>query len=113
MLHDNKEAPETDIYMTGFPCQPFSLAGLGKGFNDNETRGNIVFYVLDYIRTKKPKVFILENVPGLVQREGGTHHKGIMSELSSMGFTLFGIKFWTRKRLGFPNQDVVGIVLAA
>ena len=56
---NNKETPESDVYGAGFPCPPFSLAGLGKGFDD-EGKGGKFFGVLDYIRTKKPKVFILE-----------------------------------------------------
>ena len=54
----NEETPESDVYVAGFPCQPFSFEGLGEGFNDKGNRGKIFFYVLDYIRTKKPKVFI-------------------------------------------------------
>ena len=58
-LHDNKEAPEVDIHVAGFPCQSFSLAGLGKGFQVKGNRGNIFFYVMDYIRTKKAQRFYM------------------------------------------------------
>ena len=55
---DNNLTPEVDVCVAGFPCQPFSSAGLGKGFEDKEDRGMIFFNMLDYIQTKKPKVFI-------------------------------------------------------
>ena len=54
----NEETPESDVYVVGFPCQPFSLEGLGEGFNDKGNKGNIFFYVLDYIRTKKNQRFL-------------------------------------------------------
>merc|ERR1711972_355450 len=100
---DNKKAPCTDIYVAGFPCQPFSSAGLGQGFNDMKNRGQIFFYVLDYIRTKKPKVFILENVSGLVLREGGAYHKDIMTELHNLRIYNIQDKILDTKDHGVPH----------
>lgn len=64
---NNDEAPVVDIYFAGFPCQAFSTAGNSLGFED--IRGTIFFNCADYIRKKKPKVFVLENVPGLLYHE--------------------------------------------
>merc|ERR1711935_1258305 len=47
---NNKTAPYVDIYIAGFPCQPFSTAGLQQGFGDKRGRGEIFFKVLDYIQ---------------------------------------------------------------
>lgn len=66
---DIKNVPDIDLYVCGFPCQPFSTAGERKGFNDK--RGNIFFSCLEVIKNKQPKYFILENVKGLK-----THQKG-------------------------------------
>jgi len=64
---DQAETPEVDLYVAGFPCQAFSLAGKQLGFED--VRGTLFFNSADYIRIKRPKVFILENVKGLLSHD--------------------------------------------
>ena len=64
MQRDNSKAPYVDLYIAGFPCQPFSTMGMQQGLDDTQGRGTIFFGVLDYIQTKLPKIFILENVKG-------------------------------------------------
>ena len=54
--------PHFDILAGGFPCQPFSLGGMRKGFND--TRGTLFFEVARILKECKPKAFLLENVQG-------------------------------------------------
>ena len=66
---NHNEAPCVDLYVAGFPCQAFSMAGKRKGFED--TRGTLFFDLLQYLKAKKPKYFILENVKGLL-----SHNKG-------------------------------------
>jgi len=82
---DNKKAPKVDIYVAGFPCQPFSSAGLQQGFKDKKGRGEVFFYILDYLVRHKPRVFILENVSGLVTLEKGTYMNDILAELKGLG----------------------------
>jgi DNA (cytosine-5)-methyltransferase 1 len=62
---DNKEIPAHDILTGGFPCQPFSIAGLQAGFDDE--RSNVFWKILSIIDYHKPTV-ILENVKNLVTR---------------------------------------------
>ena len=100
----NEETPELDVYVAGFPCQPFSIAGLGEGFNDGANRGKIFFYVLDYIRRKKPKVFILENVPGLVHRQHGKYHREVMKELRDLGIYNVRDRILDTKENGIPHS---------
>lgn len=64
-----KDIPDFDILTAGFPCQPFSQAGLKRGFN--ETRGTLFFDVARIIREKQPKAFFLENVRGLLNHDNG------------------------------------------
>ena len=61
---NHEELPGVDLYVCGFPCQPFSQAGKGKGLEDK--RGNVFYSCIDTIRIKKPKYFILENVKGIL-----------------------------------------------
>lgn len=64
-----EDIPEHEILCAGFPCQPFSIAGFRKGFED--TRGTLFFDLLRVIRAHQPKIFVLENVKGLVNHDGG------------------------------------------
>ena len=73
-----------DIYVAGFPCQPFSVAGKRQGFEDDKGRGNAFFNILDYIKSKVPKVFILENVQGIVTLENGKCKDEILKALESV-----------------------------
>lgn len=61
-------APRVDIFGGGFPCQPFSRAGLQMGFTDGQGRGLVVIPILRYIAHHKPKGFWLENVGNLQQQ---------------------------------------------
>ena len=79
-----KDVPgDLDIYCSGFPCQPFSLAGLMLGTAD-VARGMVALHVVEYILKKTPKSFILENVPGLVQAHEETF-KALVEALQSTG----------------------------
>ncbi len=62
---DVKHMPRVDIYVAGFPCQPYSKAGLGEGARD--ARANVLDAVLAYIRTHRPRIVLLENVPQLIR----------------------------------------------
>lgn len=66
-LQENKDRiPEgVDVLCAGFPCQPFSLAGLRRGFSD-ETKGTLFFDLRDIIEAKRPRIILLENVQGLL-----------------------------------------------
>ena len=59
-----ENAPRVEILTSGFPCQPFSLAGKGGGTSD--PRGLVVFHVLQYVQKNLPRIVILENVKGLL-----------------------------------------------
>ena len=80
-LIDEKKIPDFDILCAGFPCQPFSIGGLRKGFHD--TRGTLFFDIERIVRAKKPKAFILENVKGLVNHDKGKTLKVILNKLAN------------------------------
>lgn len=81
---DASTIPDFDILCGGFPCQAFSAAGNRDGFAD--TRGTLFFDVERIIRTKSPKGFILENVEGLVNHDGGNTLEVILSNLDAAGY---------------------------
>lgn len=83
-----KDIPDFDILTGGFPCQPFSQAGLKKGFN--ETRGTLFFDVARIIKEKQPKAFFLENVRGLLSHNDGKTFKTIERILTEdLGYSFF------------------------
>lgn len=65
-----RDVPDHDVLTAGFPCQPFSKAGDQLGFECTE-QGNLFFNVAAIIRNKRPKYFILENVPNLLKHDDG------------------------------------------
>lgn len=78
------DIPAFDILCGGFPCQPFSQAGLKKGFN--ETRGTLFFNIEEILRVKQPAAFFLENVRGLINHDGGRTLATITERLHALGY---------------------------
>lgn len=76
--------PNHDILCAGFPCQPFSISGKQKGFDD--TRGTLFFNILKIIQEKKTKVVFLENVKHLVHHDNGNTLKVIIEQLEQLGY---------------------------
>lgn len=81
---DPKDIPDHDILFAGFPCQPFSIIGQRKGFED--TRGTLFYNIAAILNEKKPKAFILENVKQLVGHNKGETLKTIISTLKNLGY---------------------------
>lgn len=79
-----KDIPEFDILCAGFPCQPFSIAGKRLGFDD--TRGTLFFDVARILKEKKPMAFLLENVRGLSNHDGGKTLNVILNTLDELGY---------------------------
>ena len=77
---DEKEVPDHDILVGGFPCQPFSSVGKRQGF-EHPTQGTLFFDVVRILREKKPKAVLLENVVGLVNHDKGNTFRQIKETL--------------------------------
>lgn len=89
MAGDITKIPASDIenfdfLLAGFPCQPFSAAGLGLGFDD--TRGTLFFEIERILKEKKPYGFLLENVEGLMNHDGGRTLSIIVEHLKKLGY---------------------------
>lgn len=79
-----------EVLLAGFPCQAFSIAGLGLGFRD-ATRGTLFFDVADIIERTQPKAFLLENVEGLLRHKSGETFKTILRTLvNELGYNVIG-----------------------
>lgn len=75
-----------DVLCAGFPCQPFSISGKQKGFED--TRGTLFFDICSIVSSKKPKVIFLENVKHLVHHDKGNTLKTILAKLKELGYNV-------------------------
>lgn len=83
-----------DVICGGFPCQPFSIAGVSKknslgrkhGFED-EKQGNLFFHIVEIIEKHRPKAFFLENVKNLVSHDKGNTFKVIKETLEGLGYS--------------------------
>ncbi len=77
---------EVDFLSGGFPCQAFSYAGKGKGLED--TRGTLFFELARAVKEIQPKVFMCENVKGLLSHDGGKTIEIIKQAIDELGYTL-------------------------
>ena len=98
---DPKKTPYCDLYVAGFPCQAFSVAGKRKGFED--TRGTLFFDLFKYIDIKRPKYFVLENVKGLMGHDKGNTFRVIMDSLEGLNYTIYH-KVLNTKHYGIPQN---------
>ena len=95
-VDEYQDIPDHDILVAGFPCQPFSIAGVSKknslgratGFED-KTQGTLFFDVCRIIKAKRPKAFMLENVKNLKNHDKGRTFKVIMDSLDELGYQTF------------------------
>lgn len=91
-----EDIPDHDILVAGFPCQPFSIAGVSKkqslgratGFED-KTQGTLFFDVCRILKAKRPKAFMLENVKNLCSHDKGRTFKVIQESLAELNYKVF------------------------
>lgn len=91
-----EDIPDHDILVAGFPCQPFSIAGVSKklslgratGFED-KTQGTLFFDVCRILKAKRPKAFMLENVKNLKSHDRGRTFKIILESLEELDYQVF------------------------
>jgi DNA (cytosine-5)-methyltransferase 1 len=95
------ELPDFDMFTGGFPCQPFSTAGLGKG--ELDIRGTLFYDVIRICETKKPMHILLENVKGLTTKRHIETFEKILSELKRIGYDVQW-KVLNSKHYGIPQN---------
>ncbi len=103
-----RQIPSFDILLAGFPCQPFSNAGLKKGFDD--TRGTLFFDIVRIIKYHKPSVLFLENVKGFRSHDKGNTFKVVKETLEDLGYKVFA-DVLNAKHFGVPqNRERIYII---
>lgn len=114
---NEKEIPDHDILLAGFPCQPFSIAGVSKknslgrahGFLD-EAQGTLFFDIARIIKEKQPQAFLLENVKNLKSHDKGRTYRVIKKVLENdLGYTVYD-KIINAKGLVPQNRERIYIV---
>lgn len=83
---DKSTIPTFDILTAGFPCQPFSLAGPHKGFEDK--RGNLFFQIIEVASIVKPRFIFLENVSNLIDHDDGKTFIAMFNALAELDYTV-------------------------
>lgn len=81
---DAADIPDFDVLAAGFPCQPFSIAGKQKGFDD--PRGNLFFEIARIVKEKQPQAVFLENVANLLEHDDGKTFLTIYNALVPLGY---------------------------
>lgn len=81
--------PQHDVLVAGFPCQPYSIAGLRQGLDDEKGRGQVFLSILDILKKAQPKAFMLENVKGMLSHDRGRTVSFMCEELAKKGYTVF------------------------
>ena len=104
------EIPNHDFLIGGFPCQSFSIAGQRKGLDDE--RGELYMHMVKILHKKKPRVFVAENVKGILSVDGGKAFEKIFSDFESAGYKI-KYKIINASDYGVPQKRervfVVGI----
>lgn len=85
-IKDVQKLPPYEVLVAGFPCQPYSIAGLRKGLNDE--RGQVFLEIVRILKESKPKAFLLENVKGMRSHDGGRTFSFMLEELAKCGYYL-------------------------
>lgn len=105
-----EDIPKHSILCAGFPCQPFSISGKQKGFEDS--RGNLFFEICRIIERKKPPVVFLENVKHLVHHDNGNTLSVILNKLESYGYNV-SWKVLNASDFGVPQNRERIIIIAS
>lgn len=106
---ENNNVPKSNILTAGFPCQPFSIAGMQKGFDD--IRSNVFWKILSIIEANEPQIVILENVKNLQSHDNGKTFEIIIENLTRLNYYIKYAILNTSKITGIPqNRERIYIV---
>lgn len=99
-----KELPDFDLFTGGFPCQPFSSAGLQLGEKDKYGRGTLLHHILRIVECKKPEYILLENVKGLTAKKFEGTFNYLKDKLKEFGYGNLAYAVLNSKDYGIPQN---------
>ncbi len=105
-----KALPDFEILTGGFPCQPFSMMGAQRGFDDH--RGGLFFSILPLLRARRPPVVLLENVRNIRTHNGGKTIAEIVRELRRIGYRFVEHDIFNTAEFGLPQVRNRAYILA-
>jgi DNA (cytosine-5)-methyltransferase 1 len=100
-INGYKYKDKIDLLVGGSPCQSFSMVGKRKGFND--TRGTLFYEFARVVKESQPKVFIYENVKGLINHDNGNTFETIKATFNELGYNYY-YKVLNSKDYGIPQH---------
>jgi DNA (cytosine-5)-methyltransferase 1 len=107
---DPSTIPDHEILTAGFPCQPFSICGKKRGFED--TRGTLFFNICEIIQAKSPSVILLENVKYLIHHDNGNTLRVIIQTLEDMDYYV-SYKLLNAINFGLPQNRERILIIAS
>lgn len=107
---DVESIPDFEVLTAGFPCQPFSICGKRKGFED--TRGTLFFHICRILAAKQPPIAVLENVKYLIYHDGGKTLKIILESLEELGYYV-SYALLNSKDFGVPQHRERLVIIAS
>ena len=99
-----EELPDFDLFTGGFPCQPFSSAGMQIGVDDPYGRGTLIYHILRIVQAKHPQYLLLENVKGLTQKKFADTFENIKNILRDLGYGELAYAVLNSKDYGIPQN---------
>ena len=99
---DTSSVPDHDVLCAGFPCQPFSKAGEQMGL-DCPRWGDLIKYLIEILKAKSPRFFIIENVPNIVRHDDGKTWENIHNALRDLGYDVRS-DFLSPHMFGVPQK---------
>ena len=110
----SRNLPKLDMYVCGFPCQTFSMAGKRRGSGD--IRGNVFMHCIKTIKQTKPSLFVLENVKGILSVENGEYWKRVQKYLNGLKEYKIYASLLNTRNYGIPQNRtriyIVGIKIS-
>lgn len=101
LVDPSAQVPDHEVLTAGFPCQPFSKAGEQLGF-EHTLQGQLFFKVLEVLEAKRPRRFILENVPNILRHRDGKTRETIEAKLSALGYAV-KVERFSPHHFGIPQ----------
>eukprot|EP00438_Fugacium_kawagutii_P019390 Skav219436 [mRNA] locus=scaffold1461:87494:87967:+ [translate_table: standard] len=96
-------APDSDLYISGFPCPAYSTCGMKKGAKDGKGRGLLIFEGLKYITCRKPSLVILEQVAGFMHKRHSRTHRVMRKCFQALRYKVYCKKLTTQEH-GIPRS---------